>query len=245
MSQRFFWIGIAFEIGLAAAGLLLGWLFGVWSVAELIPGDSSAPSIWGWQGIGGWAAGIGLGLLATIPMVVAGYLAYIKTPPALTRLRQTADDLLGPLFGNMPLYQLALLSLAAGFGEEVFFRGFLQQGITTWIGGPFGITLGLIISSAVFGVMHWLHASYAAIAGLLGIYLGLLLLIGDGLIAPIVSHAVYDFAALVFLKNRFQSSQNGEAFAPESKEVAVPMPEHPGGEGGEEARPKIVDTQED
>jgi membrane protease YdiL (CAAX protease family) len=51
----------------------------------------------------------------------------------------------------------------------------------------------------VFGIAHWVTTAYAVVAGVVGLYLGLLYVITENLLAPAVAHALYDFVALLVL----------------------------------------------
>jgi membrane protease YdiL (CAAX protease family) len=93
---------------------------------------------------------------------------------------------------------LALVSISAGVGEELLFRGFLQAAIADWT-NPW---IALAIASLLFGLAHFITPMYAVLATLLGAYLGGLWLACDNLLAPIVTHALYDFLALVYLLRR-------------------------------------------
>jgi hypothetical protein len=44
-----------------------------------------------------------------------------------------------------------------------------------------------------------LTPTYAALATLIGLYMGVLLVVSGGILAPIVAHAAYDFVALWYL----------------------------------------------
>ena len=46
---------------------------------------------------------------------------------------------------------------------------------------------------------HWVSTTYAVVAGIVGLYLGSLYLITQNLLAPVVTHALYDFVALLVL----------------------------------------------
>ncbi len=91
------------------------------------------------------------------------------------------------------------LSLAAGFGEELAYRGFLIPGLTLVLGGEWGAAF---LSSAVFGVLHayqgWLGIARTAALGLL---LAVAFLISGSLWPAIFAHAILDIlAGLVFGK---------------------------------------------
>jgi membrane protease YdiL (CAAX protease family) len=95
--------------------------------------------------------------------------------------------------------ELLVISLIAGVGEEMLFRGFLQTCLATWIGEPYGLILALVVASLTFGACHWLTTTYAALATLVGLYLGVVFYGSGNLLVPVVAHAVYDFAALMYL----------------------------------------------
>jgi membrane protease YdiL (CAAX protease family) len=76
-------------------------------------------------------------------------------------------------------------------GEEFFFRGLLQQWLTGWI----GIRAGLVATAVLFGAVHlpfrdfpnWRFAVIAAVAGW---FYGRAFILGDGIRAAMVTHAL-------------------------------------------------------
>jgi membrane protease YdiL (CAAX protease family) len=111
------------------------------------------------------------------------------------RLVQTVESKVAPLFLGSTKAELALIAILAGIGEEAFFRGLLQP----WLSTHFSPSPALILTSAVFGAAHWLTATYALLATMVGLYLGWLLLASGNLLVPMVTHALYDFVALCIL----------------------------------------------
>ena len=109
------------------------------------------------------------------------------------------DEMLVPLFRNCRLVELAIIAALAGVGEEMLFRGVIQAAVAEEIGGPHGVWLGLLIAAVLFGLLHCITPTYAVLAGLIGLYLGWLWMACGNLLAPIVTHGVYDFLALVYL----------------------------------------------
>ena len=95
---------------------------------------------------------------------------------------------------------MALLSISilAGFGEEILFRGVIQHALT----GVTGWAMALVVTSLLFGVAHIVTVSYFWYASVFGAAAGGLLLITGNLLAPIVTHVIYDFLALVYLVRR-------------------------------------------
>ncbi len=178
------------EFGLAAAALILGGLFGKLPLDQLDLSQSAVRKN---------LLAIALGVVATLPMLaILPYTQRSQFPP-IVRLRKLVDDFIAPLFAGTTILQLALISFAAGVGEELFFRAFLQQSLAVGIGQPHGVWIGLIIASLIFGACHWLTTTYAVLATGIGIYMGLLLIATDNLIVPIVAHGLYDFVALLYL----------------------------------------------
>jgi membrane protease YdiL (CAAX protease family) len=154
---------------------------------------------------GNMTLSIALGLVATLPLLAALVWIHDRTPAPLRPLRDILTDKLVPLFKPLSAVQLALLSFAAGVGEELLFRGLLQHGLAQWLGGTFGLMVGLVVASLIFGACHWLNAAYAIITLLVGLYFGLLLVVSGQLLVPIVTHGTYDFLALLYL-TRYRTS---------------------------------------
>ena len=122
-------------------------------------------------------------------------------------------ELVVPLFRDCSLVELAVISLVAGIGEEMLFRGLIQGAAGRWIESP---AVGLVLASVVFGLAHPLTRAYIVLAGVIGAYLGGLWLATDNLLAPIVAHALYDFLALVYLVRRNDSQESIPAGGPDS-----------------------------
>jgi membrane protease YdiL (CAAX protease family) len=117
----------------------------------------------------------------------------------LSDLERLVEERVTPLFAGFTTEQMALLSTAAGIGEETLFRGLLQGGVAHAVESPYRIGIALAVSSIAFGLCHYLSKTYFVLTTLIGLYLGWLYLWTGNLMAPIVTHAVYDFVALVYL----------------------------------------------
>ncbi|MEQ1884596.1 MAG: type II CAAX endopeptidase family protein [Bryobacteraceae bacterium] len=141
-------------------------------------------------GFGFWptAREWGIGLLYFVLLIpVVGVLAWSIdfTQPHIRYAEFTKFTLvaIGTFFGI--LWVVAL-------GEEFFFRGLLQQWITTWTGKPW---LGLVFASMLFGSVHfwygqfpnWRFASLAAVAGL---FYGMAFRKAKSIRASMVTHAL-------------------------------------------------------
>jgi hypothetical protein len=91
----------------------------------------------------------------------------------------------------------------AGFGEELLFRGVLQRLFEHWLDSRgCGWIGGLCASNVIFGLLHFLTATYAVLAGLMGIYFGVLLdaTHPPSLVTAVVAHGLYDYLAFLLLR---------------------------------------------
>jgi membrane protease YdiL (CAAX protease family) len=61
-----------------------------------------------------------------------------------------------------------------------------------------GVGVALVMASLLFGAFHLITWTYAIIAAFIGAYLGLLWIWTGNLITPMMTHAVYDIAVLVY-----------------------------------------------
>jgi uncharacterized protein len=172
-------VAVAFELALALLGWLVAWVAGVPLVALVWP-------------VRNLAAAVAYGVLATIPLMplLAAMLLCYWRPIAW--LRRLVTRFVRQLFGRARLWQLALVSLAAGIGEEVLFRGALQS-IAVDFTTPM---LGIAIASVLFGAVHAASWSYFWLATLVGAYLGLLAEWRGEILSAAIAHALYDFVAL-------------------------------------------------
>jgi membrane protease YdiL (CAAX protease family) len=178
-----FAMAVMVEGGLAVLAVMLAWLF------RVPLGDLIAP--WGLPLL--WAAV--RGLVVTLPMLAIFWWLMHWDRPTLRRLREQVRWLIGEMFPDAYLSQFALVALLAGVGEELLFRGVIQSLLVGWT-TPL---IGLLITSVLFGAAHALSKLYFALATLIGVYFGWLVLRYDDLVAPMVAHSVYDFVALVYL----------------------------------------------
>lgn len=130
------------------------------------------------------ALGIGCGALT-----FALLLGVIRLKVARS-LREVAQKLL-PIFRQFSAGQKLILSAAAGIGEEVLFRGFLQIYLYDFIGvGP-----AILITSVIFGLLHFGSVSYFLLATLMGIALGTAYHFSGSLLLIMVWHTIYDVLA--------------------------------------------------
>lgn len=131
---------------------------------------------------------------ATAALFVAGnyyVLRHAPAVPGVQGIRRLHIEVLRPLLARIGVVEVVGISLAAGLGEELLFRGVVQ------------VELGLVPASLLFGAAHVGSGggmAFAVWATLLGGILGLLAIASGGWLAPAVAHAIYDAAALAFIR---------------------------------------------
>jgi membrane protease YdiL (CAAX protease family) len=177
--RRIVWLGIGFEGGLGLLAWGVGWLVGQPPLERFH---------WDWRDAA-------LGMLASLPLLGL-FLICIRWPVGpLARIKEFSDEVIREWFAPCTLFDLGLISLLAGIGEEMLFRGVLQASFQQWI----GIWWSLAATSLLFGLLHPITPAYVVLAALMGAYLGWLQIIMDNLLGVMITHALYDFLALTIL----------------------------------------------
>jgi membrane protease YdiL (CAAX protease family) len=96
------------------------------------------------------------------------------------------------------------LSFCAGFGEEIAYRGYAM---TTMIVITGSTSVGLILTSLIFGVLHSYQGLIGVIrTGILGLLMGAVFLQTGSLWPPIIAHTLIDLMAGLVLKERLLAS---------------------------------------
>ena len=144
-------------------------------------------------GDGPWYGNASAGVLAAAAFAIGNYwlLRHAPPVPAVRAIRRLYRHTLRPLFAGAGPFEIAVIAVAAGIGEELLFRGALQPEV------------GLIPASLVFGALHMGGRGTLAFGcwvAVMGGLLGWLAVATGGLLAPIVAHALYDAAALVYIR---------------------------------------------
>ena len=150
-----------------------------------------------WRGLplepGSVATGVVLGVVAAGGLALTNLflLCYAPAVGPVESMRRLYVEVFKPLFGGVGLGSILAISVAAGLGEELLFRGVLQP------------ELGLVTASVLFGMAHMGGSgtfAFGCWAGVMGAALGGLAIWTDGLTAPIVAHTVYDAAAMIYIR---------------------------------------------
>jgi hypothetical protein len=181
-TQRRFivFLAIAVEGGLIVLAVLLGWQLDQrpfdrfrWNIRDAL-----------------------VGLVAAVPMLLL-FFAMLRWPVGpLRRIKTFSEEFIRPLLAPCTVIDLLGISILAGLGEEMLFRGVVQGYCTVQVGAWPAVA----IAALLFGLMHAITATYVVLAALFGVYLGWLYLACDSnLLAVAITHALYDFVALLYL----------------------------------------------
>jgi membrane protease YdiL (CAAX protease family) len=171
-------LAILFEGGLGVVACLVGWWVEIFPISMIR-----------------WRIGdVFWGILGCLPMLL-GFWACLRWPwGPLKSIKEFSEGIIRPLFRPCTLLDLAVISLVAGIGEEMLFRGLLQ----TYLCDQLDVWLGVILASLAFGLVHPFSTVYVVLAAVVGIYLGWLFIWTDNLLVVILIHGLYDFGALVY-----------------------------------------------
>ena len=137
--------------------------------------------------------GVAAGTATAVALALVNWYLLCGAPSLrpVTAIRRLYRDSLKPVFGGVGVVDVAVISMAAGIGEELLFRGVLQAEI------------GLVLASLIFGVLHTGGTGtlvFGAWVAVMGGVLGGLAIWTEGLLAPMVAHALYDAAALAYIR---------------------------------------------
>ena len=172
---RRFWALCASAIALA---FVINAAFGDGTLAAvLIEGQPTAAQI-------GW--GVAFGLAISVPSTVVVFFV-----PLFSSLRRQLLGLVSRL--DLDALNPLWISLSAGIGEELLFRGALQPILGIWW-ASFIFTLAHFRSGEFYS-MNWQKLIYAASVFIAGLFLGYVFL-EIGLIAAIVTHTIVNVVSL-------------------------------------------------
>jgi uncharacterized protein len=140
-------------------------------------------------------------LLAIVIVLTVMY--FIR--PAIEYLTQTPINLsiFNSLIGNIRLLlsYIAIGWVIGGICEELIFRGYLLNRITTYLPGKVGIVVSILITSSIFGFLHGYQGiSGQLITGILGAILASIYFIsGRRLLLTIFTHGLIDTITFILI----------------------------------------------
>lgn len=173
---------VVIELGLIVVALAWGWLFeDSWFAAF-------SRLRWDW-------GEVGLGAALSLPLFGLFYLTERWPWGPFRHVRHISDEILRPMLNPCKWPDVLLFSTLAGFCEELLFRGAIQPTIAGWL-GP---VLGILLTSVIFGMAHWLNLTYLIAATVIGLFLGMVFYWTDSLLVVMVTHGLYDVWAMLHL----------------------------------------------
>lgn len=194
-SDGVFFTAVVFELALGVLGIFLGWAIGP-DARQAIPSliESAWPVV----------KGILYGSLAAIPLLI--FIEIVRRIPceAVRKLESLSEDGLFKALSRLTALELILISICAGVGEELLFRGWMLNWMAQAGGEPtiHHVIAAVIGSSIIFGLVHPMTKLYIVIATIMGIYFAVLLVWTENLLIPIAAHAAYDAVQMLIAKAR-------------------------------------------
>ncbi|TWU56383.1 CAAX amino terminal protease self- immunity [Rubripirellula tenax] len=203
-----FLTAVLFESALGVLAILLGLWLGPDPRAWVPEIDLSVFAIpVDWEALIPIGTGVGYGALAAIPMLVAIDLLRRLPWEPVRELERLSDDGLIKSLLQLRASEMIVISLCAGIGEELLFRGWLMYWLADgWkladeasvaVSPEFALGAGLVGSSIAFGLVHPLTKLYVVVATVMGFYFGGLLIWSENMLVPITAHATYDAVQLM------------------------------------------------
>jgi membrane protease YdiL (CAAX protease family) len=99
---------------------------------------------------------------------------------------------------GLPLIVLLFAVTAAPVSEELFFRAFLVRGIASFT-SPL---VGIVLSSALFGMVHFAYGSVIEVlgAGIIGLILAVVYHKSKSITPCLLIHMLYNFLAIIVMR---------------------------------------------
>jgi len=148
-----------------------------------------------------------IALAAVAPLAAMLYWFMTTAWRPLAEFRASQIEFFSGIGFRFTRTRIFILAIIAGVSEELMFRGVLQ----TILDRQTSTAAAIVVVGAVFGLLHARTILYAIIAALVGAYLGFLFVATGSLLAPIITHAVYDVIAFEWTRIAIDKRRGGEA----------------------------------
>lgn len=119
---------------------------------------------------------------------------------------RATEEIVRKLMSPRNAAEIFLFCLAAGVGEEVLFRGFLQSLFARQLN--LGNLKGCIIASLFFGASHSVTPLYFLLSTLAGGYFGWLFVSSGSILQPIIVHTLYDVVVALLIRRRLAKEES-------------------------------------
>ncbi|QDT91274.1 CPBP family intramembrane glutamic endopeptidase [Gimesia algae] len=195
--QSFILGGSLISIGIIVIAFGVGWGLGVSPLANLN---------WNWMDLL-------IGALAALPLYLFFFWTAKLPIKSFQQIQQFLLEELGPRVEHGKVWELFILCIFIGLGEEMLFRGVLQSWAT-----QYGVVAAIIFTNILFGVLHSITRLYVIVATLMGVYMSLLLILftPQNLLIPVTTHTVYDFMCFMYVMRVYrQQKEAGQPYESE------------------------------
>ncbi len=151
-----------------------------------------------WQRMEPSVAIVLISLIATLPMLAMLLLLRPGRWRWLDELAELVRQFIQMVFTDAPRGAVFGVAVLAGLGEELLFRGVIQQALSdAWSPAP-----AILAASLLFGLAHAVSMPYFLFACLIGLYLGGLYHFSGNLLVPILVHSLYDWVAIHYYRRQ-------------------------------------------
>jgi membrane protease YdiL (CAAX protease family) len=103
------------------------------------------------------------------------------------------------ILGHLSLREIVWIAILSGAAEEIVFRGAVQP----WISGLWSEAAGLVVTSLVFGLLHYVpdrvFLPWTIFATAVGFICGGLYQVFDSVVAPVVTHTLLNAVNLALI----------------------------------------------
>jgi membrane protease YdiL (CAAX protease family) len=139
---------------------------------------------------------IGSGAAVALVLVLVTYVLARTLKPFTVLAREFRA-----ILGHLSRRDIMWIAALSGAAEEVVFRGTLQP----WLSGLWGPAAGLIVTSVVFGLLHYVpdraFLPWTIFATIVGFICGGLFLAFGSVVTPIVTHTLLNAINLELIVN--------------------------------------------
>ena len=146
-----------------------------------------------------------LGLAGTFLILAFNFFVFdilAEWDGATSQLNQFKKELIVPICAALDPLSAIIVSVLAGLGEELFFRGLIQYELDR----NFGLFFSLIVTNVTFSIVHFgpsVARFYQVflLYFLTGIFLSYFVLMFGSLIPVIIVHSLYNFLAITYVRH--------------------------------------------
>ena len=149
------------------------------------------------------SSGCLLGVVLTLPLLALNYFIFRvqAQSPEPNVFREFLEEYIQPLCANLDVWSAALIGVASGVSEEIFFRGALTEELNLHL----GIWPATVIASVLFAYVHFVGFArhfwqLLLLYTFFGLAFGVIVLVTNNLVPAMVAHGVYNFVVILYVR---------------------------------------------